>query len=111
VIIGGLGVARAENPSGRFDLQAKACLVGFVVLVASLPFLGKSQEDVVMAEVIQSRERIVRMEASIARIEQAQNALEVKQRALADSLRRAAGGPPCNPRTASPTQPATARRR
>ena len=83
VIVGARGVAQAENPAGRFDKQAKFCLAGFLIVAASLAFLGKRQEDTLAAEVVRSREMLSRLETTISHLQREQQALIV----IVDSLR------------------------
>lgn len=40
MVLGGRGIAKIPNPDGLFNLQAAACLVGFMILVCSYFAIG-----------------------------------------------------------------------
>lgn len=78
VILGGRGVASIDSPGRLFDLQAKACLAGFLLLTASLLFLGDRTQDAVSTRLDSIQNQLGQITARLQQVRADVSSLDVR---------------------------------
>ena len=69
MILGGRGIARISDPKGLFNLQALACLFGFLLLGGSLFALGKPLESKTTSAIASISERVGELRERVGTLE------------------------------------------